>query len=382
MLGCFLFTSCEDPYANQTIAQPTNYKQTAIQDTGFVAVIKAGINPVTVTDTNLSDSLSLITVTTAPKLLDPGAKVSYTLQISNSNDFSSFHVLPFSFNGKSGSDIKISYKNLNDTIYFMNSSANQRDVYTRVLAIASKGGLNTLFQSAVLKFQATPVPMKAFNLVNPNLWFIIGLGDGNWTNSVAGIGASMFPLSLAPGNVYNNAGNGIFMYTGYFKNANIFKIVGNSYDWSKPSWGSSDGAIAPVLSANSGNFKVPVDGYYTITLNSIANTMSIIPTPSALIPATSFTSMVLSGDFNSWNSSANPMSAFSTSNNHQWYATVTISTVGGIKFNYNSWANSWGSLNFPNGFGVSNSPNNIPIIAGTYTAIFNDIDDCYYFIAH
>ena len=140
IVGCFLLTSCEDPYANQTVSQPTNYKQTALQDTSFVAVIKAGINPVTVTDANLSDSLSLITVTTAPTLLDASAMVSYNLQISNTSDFSSFRVLPFAFNGKTGSDIKISYKNLNDTIYFMNSSANQRDVYARVLATASKGG--------------------------------------------------------------------------------------------------------------------------------------------------------------------------------------------------------------------------------------------------
>lgn len=385
IIGGFLFTSCQDPFANQTIAQPINYKQSAIQDTSFVTVIKTGINPVTVTDTNMNDSLALITVTSIPSLLDPNATVLYSLQISSTNDFSSFHVLPFAFNGKSGSDIKISYKNLNDTIYFMNSSANQRDVYVRVIATISKGGINSLLQSTVLKFQATPVPMKAFNLVTPNLWYIIGLGDGNWNYSAAGIGASMFPLSLVTGNAYNTAGNGTFTYTGYFKNTNGFKIVsGKTSDlgtWNVQ-WGSSDGKLTPVFkSASSSNFTVPTDGYYTISLNSIANTMSIVPTPTTSIPTGTYAPMALSGDFNGWSATANPMFAFGSTNNHQWYITVTITSDGGIKFNSNSWANSWGSLIFPNGFGVNNGPN-IPITAGTYTALFNDIDDCYYFIAH
>ncbi len=142
-------------------------------------------------------------------------------------------------------------------------------------------------------------------------------------------------------------------------------------------WGSSDGGLTPVFeSSSSQNFFVPSDGYYTITLNSISNTLSIVATTA---PTKSYTPMALSGDFNSWNSTANPMSAFLATNNHQWYATVTISTAGGIKFNNDNWANSWGNTTFPTGLGT-NGGSNIPITAGTYIALFNDIDDCYYFI--
>lgn len=270
----------------------------------------------------------------------------------------------------------------------MNSSASQRDVYVRVLATINKGSINSLLQSTPLKFQATPLPMKAFNLVTPNLWYIIGLGDGNWSYSAAGIGVSMFPLSIIKGNAYSSAGDGTFIFTGYFLASKTFKIVSgkssNMGTWNVQ-WGNSgsDGIDSPVFSnSSSKNLKVPSDGYYKITLNSIANTLSIVATTA---PTTSYSLMALSGDVNGWSSTANPMSAFIPANlpanNHQWYATVTITAAGGIKFNNNGWANSWGDTTFPNGFGINNGPN-IPIVAGTYTALFNDIDDCYYFIKH
>jgi len=222
--------------------------------------------------------------------------------------------------------------------------------------------------------------LKPFTLVSPNLWYIIGLGDGKWSYSAAGIGASMFPLSVVTGNAYSSGGDGTFTYTGYFKAANGFKIVsGKASDmgtWTVQ-WGSSDGKLTPVFeNGSSQNFTVPSDGYYTINLNSIANTLSITATTA---PATSYAIMALSGDFNGWSATATPASAFLAANNHQWYGTAVVTAAGGIKFNNNNWANSWGSTTFPIGFGTNGGPN-IPIIAGTYTALFNDIDDCYYFI--
>lgn len=242
--------------------------------------------------------------------------------------------------------------------------------------------LQTLY-SNVKTIKINPLPsLKPFTMVTPNLWYIIGLGDGGWHYDAAHIGVSMFPLSVVSGNAYSSAGDGTFTYTGYFQAANGFKIVsGKASDmgtWTVQ-WGSSDGKLTPVFeNGSSQNFFVPADGYYTITLNSIANTMSIVATTA---PANSYAPMAMSGDFNGWSSTANPASAFLATNNHQWYATVTITAAGGIKFNSNGWANSWGDTTFPVGIGTNNGPN-IPIVAGTYTALFNDIDDCYYFIKH
>lgn len=470
LISCMSFVSCNSVFDNQPVAKPVNYAQMTAQDTtGFVATLKTGLSPLMIKANQLSDSVSLITVTSVLTLADPTATTQYIMEFTNTSDFAKFKTIPISFSGKAGSDIKASYKNFNDSVKGYNKNAVQRSVYIRLLAYIVKGGTKSLYTSGTLTALVTPynyppvavndvatLPMNSslninilandtdpesdvltvvstttpahgatvintdgtikytptigysgadsfgytisdgngntatanvdvtilavnpFNAVTPRPWFIIGLGDGNWNYSVAGIGVSIFPLSLVTGNVYNIDGDGAFTYTGYFKHANGFKVVNNTYNWSNPTWGSSDGAIAPVLSSSSGNFVVPTDGYYTITLNSISNTLSIVPTTA---PATNYANMAMSGDFNGWSATANPATAFFTANNHQWYATVTITAAGGIKFNNNSWANSWGSNDFPNGFGVNNGPN-IPITPGTYTVTFNDIDDCYYFIKH
>jgi len=237
--------------------------------------------------------------------------------------------------------------------------------------------------SNVKTIKINPLPsLKPYTLVSPNLWYIIGLGDGGWHYDAAHIGVSMFPLSVVAGNAYSSAGDGTFTYTGYFQATSTFKIVsGKASDmgtWNVQ-WGNtgSDGIDNPVFSSSSSkNLKVPSDGYYTITLNSIANTLSIV---AATAPAKSYTMMALSGDFNGWSSSANPASPFLAANNHQWYTTVTISAAAGIKFNNNNWAISWGGNDFPTGIG-STTGGNIPDAAGTYTVCFNDIDGCYYFI--
>lgn len=227
-----------------------------------------------------------------------------------------------------------------------------------------------------------PLPsLKPYTDVTPNLWYIIGLGDGKWTYSASGIGVSMFPLSLVSGKAYSSAGDGTFTYTGYFQASKGFKIVsGKTADmgsWNVQ-WGNSGGSgiNSPIKnSSSSSDFKVPSDGYYTITLNSLANTLSIVATPSGSIPTSSFASMNLKGDWNSWGS--NLMTAFGSTNNHQWYTSVTITGTGGLKFN--SGGTWWGGTAFPLGLG-STTLGNISYSAGTYTVCFNDIDGCYYFI--
>jgi hypothetical protein len=262
-----------------------------------------------------------------------------------------------------------------------------------VRVMATIGSSKEPVYSNVITVKIDPLPsLKPYTAIpSVNLWYIIGLGDGKWTYSKAGIGVSMFPLSLVTGNAYDSAGDGTFTYTGYFSASSGFKIVSGASSamgtWAVQ-WGnnSSAGISSPVFeNASSSNFQVPSSGYYTITLNSIANTLSIAATPAASIPTTTYSSMDLSGNWNGWSSSANPMSAFGTTNNHQWYATVASLGTGGIKFNYNSWATSWGGTSFPFGIGDSSGDSgdvNITNLAGSYTICFNDIDGTYYFIAN
>ncbi|MBB3187072.1 SusE domain-containing protein [Microbacter margulisiae] len=228
--------------------------------------------------------------------------------------------------------------------------------------------------------------LKSYTIATPSSWYIIGMGDGKWNYSKDGIGASMFPLSVVSGKAYLNSGAGTFTYTGYFEHANPFKVVDNSMSWSDPSWGSSDGALTPVLSSSSKNFVVPSDGYYTITLNSITNTFTIV---AATAPSVNYTSMGLIGEFNGWASdvaltAADPAAG---ANNHIWYTTYTFTSdftppvgTGGCKFRADgAWTYNWGAGTFPIGLGT-NGGTNIPFLKGTYKVFFNDIDGCFYFI--
>jgi hypothetical protein len=63
-----------------------------------------------------------------------------------------------------------------------------------------------------------------------------------------------------------------------------------------------------------------------------------------------------------------------------WYTTYTFTneTIGKFR-EVDNWSINWGALSFPMGIGKQDG-DDIPIEAGTYTIIFNDISGNYYFI--
>jgi starch-binding outer membrane protein SusE/F len=237
----------------------------------------------------------------------------------------------------------------------------------------------------MLKVLPYVLPLFPYTEVTPRLWFIVGLG-GHWDNSVAGLGSSLIPLNLSDGKKYNLKGDGEFTYTGYFKASESFKLV-RDYTSATP-WNEFWGMSGSVLKHNSGdNIAVTADGYYTLTLNSIDNTLTIV---AAAAPANNYTSMGMMGEFNGWSTDI-PMAASLSTNNHVWYTTYTFANDytpnGGCKFRANgTWDVGWGGNSFPYGIGTSVSGANILFKAGTYVIIFNDLDasksttGTYYFI--
>ena len=477
LMGCLSFVSCNSVYDNQPVAKPVNYVQMAVQDTtGFTAVLKTGTSPLTIQANKLTDSLSLVTVTSVLTLIDPTATTQYILQFANTSDFAKFKTIPISYNGKAGADVKVSYKNFNDSIKGYNKNAVQRSVYIRLLAYIVRGGTKSLYTSGTLTALVTPynypplavndvatlsmnssikiavlkndtdpekdalsilsktnpshgtvvinadstltytptigysgadnfsytisdgnnntstafvdvtiMAVNPFNAVTLRPWFILGdaIGDAKWNNSPAGLGVSIYPLSVVTGNVYNITGDGQYTYTGYFQAGKGFKLI---RDYSISSWNESWGMTGSTYVHNGGdNITVATNGYYTITLNSILNTLTITP---ATAPATSYTSMGMIGEFagSAWGTDIT-MTKGQAANNHIWYTTFTFTTDftppvgnGGLKFRANgNWVDhNWGDGNFPTGLGTNNGTN-IPFKAGKYTIILNDVDGCYYF---
>ncbi|MCE5330805.1 MAG: SusE domain-containing protein [Bacteroidales bacterium] len=268
----------------------------------------------------------------------------------------------------------------------------EKEVYIRLKAFVSNATHSALTDSLMvkplysnaIKLNILPyvLPLFPYIEVTPRLWFIVGLGDGAWTNSVDGLGKSLIPLDISEGKKYNMSGDGEFTYTGYFQASRSFKLI---RDYKTGSWSESWGMTGSNYVHNGGdNISVPSDGYYTVTLNSIDNTLTIEP---ATITPTVYTTIGLIGGFNDWGGDE-VLLPTETTNNHVWYKTYTFAAESQCKLRANAdWGTNWGTPSSEDGnplysnmgIGVNGGKNMIET-AGTYTIIFNDISGCYYFI--
>lgn len=472
VIGCMVFTSCEDPYANQTVAKPGSYDQLTLQDTtGFAAALKTGVSPLIIPANKLDQPLALLTCSSVLNLVDTAARTQYKIQFSNVASFVPFITIPITFDGKAGSDVTVACKQFNDSIKTFNKNAVQQTVYIRLLSYIVKGGLKSVYTSKTATLLVTPnnyaptaindiasLPMNSsvninvigndtdpekdvltvsavgsashgvvtintngtvkytpttdysgadsfsytisdgngntatanvdvtvmstvpYTAVTLRPWYIIGLG-GHWDNSVNGLGSSLIPLSVIAGNNYNSAGDGTYTYTGYFKASDGFKILRNVGDWNNDLWGMTG---STYVHNGGDNISVPTDGYYTITLNSITNNLSISP---ALVVPTTYTSIDMPGGYNGW-SISNYMTLNSTTN-HTWYYTLTLTAESQLKFRANAdpnWTVNWGPTSSTDGDPLYSAAGigalggkNIVEKTGTYVVMFNDISGCYYF---
>ncbi|MCD7714089.1 MAG: SusE domain-containing protein [Prevotella sp.] len=216
-----------------------------------------------------------------------------------------------------------------------------------------------------------------FSDAEPELWYITGdaVADGSWGSEV---GVSCVPMSFVNGYEYDSNGKGEITYTAYFDSSKGFKLVKVPGNWDDQ-WGSTDGGLTPVMNdGGSQNFYVPSSGYYTVTLNTRTDVLTIEATDTP----TEYGQMLISGSINDWATDV-PMSSVNTCNDvsveHLWTYEVTSDGSAEVKFLIDSsWSPNWGAADFPYGFGVNNG-DNIPVAAGTYRVVFNDITGFYYF---
>ena len=92
--------------------------------------------------------------------------------------------------------------------------------------------------------------------------------------------------------------------------------------------------------------------------------------------------MLIAGDFTNWGDGAvnmKPVDTFEGARPHVWMYDMSISENTGMKFLVDdSWNPNWGGEKFPFGWGVGGGAN-IPVEAGDYRIIFNDITGYYHF---
>jgi len=251
-------------------------------------------------------------------------------------------------------------------LYTPNSGYSGADSFSYTV---SDGNGNT----TIANVDVTVLAVVPYTAITPKPYYIIGMANGAWSNSAAGLGVSIYPMSVVTGNKYNTSGNGEYTFTGYFWASRGFKLIRDLGNWDEQ-WGIKNGVFVHN-DGGSSDIKVAADGYYTITLNSITNTMTMVP---AVISPATYTKVGLIGGFNGWGSDE-LMTASEATNNHIWYTTYTFATDTELKFRADAdWNKNWGVDQFPVGIGT-NGGSNIKVKAGTYTVLFNDIDGTYYF---
>lgn len=175
-----------------------------------------------------------------------------------------------------------------------------------------------------------------------------------------------------------------------------FKIKKSLDNWDvQIGQGNSYGEF-DVDNGGSVNIVVPEDGVYTVTLDTKqyaadeaagnATTTALTITKVDAAP-TVYPQILAAGDFNDWGNGDDPfveMKAVNTyegAQNHDWYFDLDASSGDTTcKFLVSGWSPNWGSSDFPYGWGVNNG-DNIPVTAGKYRVMFNDITGAYNFIA-
>jgi len=167
-------------------------------------------------------------------------------------------------------------------------------------------------------------------------------------------------------------------YVGYFPAGQGFKLIHNPGSWDEQ-WGMTGGVLVKN-DGGSGNIEVPEDGYYEITYDMEMDNLTITKYAGTVGV---YSSISMPGGYQNWNVANSYMTGMNTVvENHDWLMSgYTYPTDTSLKFAADgSWATNWGSETFPVGVGVQNGPN-VPVVAGTYDVIFNDILGRYYFIA-
>ncbi len=250
-----------------------------------------------------------------------------------------------------------------------------QELYVRLSAKVDK--VTTYSNSVKIKVVPYYVELKDAPV---EMWYLIGscIGDGAWNNSAAAIGTSIYPLATVKDYEYDKkTGQGELTFTGYFTTSG-FKMIKDPGSWDNQ-WGQG-GSFGEFVKNDGGSsdIKVPADGYYTITLNTATDVLTV---EAADITPTVYPSICITGGFNEW--ADTPMTAVNTAiaNNHIW--SLPFDATGGdteAKFKIaDSWDVNWGADTFANGYGTNNGPN-IPVVAGNYIVVFNDITGYYTFI--
>lgn len=317
---------------------------------------------------------------------DAPVNITYELQASFSEDFSSFQVVETSTTSTEIPVTMSMFLSLAEEAGLDNDpetdNPNTGELYFRVVAYPGNGGSdlaeNISEIQSISVFLLEPVEEEE-EIPLINLFFVGNAVDTNkdgitedadWNNN-----ATNTPMFRDP------ESTNLQYFTGYFA-AGFFKLLEVKGQW-QPQWGTNDGT---TLAGNDGtgsdpnSFEVATAGYYELEVNLDEATFTLEPYDES--GDTTYTSIAIIGDAtpNGWDDTNDTDMTQSAFNPHIWYLTGLDLTDGEMKFRADdSWAVNWGAGIAISGQGVQEGPNN-PVTAGTYDIWFNDLTGRYILI--
>ena len=212
-----------------------------------------------------------------------------------------------------------------------------------------------------------------------DMWYLCGdyIGSSPWDNTEGAVGSGLVPMY--PVGQFSPTGKGILTYTGVFLADGWIMLIHTPGDWDDTFGMNANGECG--YGSNYGPFKVPSDGYYTITFNTATGELTIEPFTGS---QSGYNFMTMPGGYEDWDvtdTSQNMVSINTRKTNHNWMRQdFTVTNYTELKFAANNnWNANWGSDEFPHGKGLLNGAN-IPVKAGTYDVYFNDLTGNYNFI--
>ncbi len=344
-----LLASCTEDFKNW--AEPQSNPQGEVITFG-----NGSVNPVGVIDfAEVTEELVKVCDITAPSTSDTTYTPEYTIYLNDQ---------PFMLNA----DGTMNAAELSDYVVSLYGKAPEpRELDAQVKCVMSNGYTATTIMSDPFKITVVPAPIAV-----PDLWYLVGscIGDGSWGNDPANVGKALIPMYTEPEDFT------VLTYAGYFPAGQGFKLIHQPGNWDEQ-WGMADGAYVKN-DGGSSNIEVPADGYYLITYDMNTETLTINPY-DGLIGVYSI--MGMPGGYQDWNPGGTLMTPMSTVvENHDWMLDMTFEENTELKFAADGgWAVNWGSNTFPVGVGTQGGAN-IPVEAGSYKIVFNDLLGKYYFI--
>ena len=219
--------------------------------------------------------------------------------------------------------------------------------------------------------------------VGIDMWYLMGanMGSTPWINNENSVGSGLIPLY--PLGEFNSLGHGVLTYTGYFGGTDAFFLVHTPGSWTDGWCKDNNGNyVRDVLGGDNSAFSMGSSGYYTITLDTRTDELSITPYDGS--SAGVYQSIIIVGPHCGWDVTSqdyNMEDLNPEKENHDWiFRDFTVIADEEIKFAAdNNWDFNWGANQFPWGRSVQNGLN-VPVKEGIYDVYFNDITGDYNFI--